>query len=80
VIAKRVWWYLALALGGFLAGVYVATGRDTSVVRALCYCPPSILLVLQMTDPRQSDLWMLVAPLNAFVWAGLGWTISALLN
>jgi hypothetical protein len=77
MIAKKVWWTLALTFAGFLVGTYVATGRETSVVRGLLLCPPAILMALVPTDPHQSDIWMLVAPLNACLYACLCLTFGS---
>jgi hypothetical protein len=78
MIAKKVWLILALALGGFLTGTYVSTGRETSALRALLLCPPAILMALSQADPRQSNFWLLVAPINACLYACVGLTVLAL--
>ncbi len=78
MIAKQVWWTLALALAGFLIGAYVATGQETSVLRALILCPPALLMALSPTDPRQSDIWLLIAPMNTCLYACIGLTVRAL--
>jgi hypothetical protein len=72
MVAKRVFWIFALAVAGFLAGIYVATGREHNGIRALILCPPAVLMVFGQTDPRQSDFWMLIAPLNAALYPALG--------
>jgi hypothetical protein len=78
MIAKKIWLILALAPAGFLIGTYVATGRETSVVRGLILCPPALLMAFAPTDPRQSDIWLLVAPMNACFYACIGLTVLAL--
>ena len=64
MIARKVWWTLALAFTGFGTGMYVATGRVASAVTALLLCPPAILMAF-VSNPRHSNIWILVAPLNA---------------
>ena len=78
MIARRVWCILALALAAFLAGTYVSTGRETSALKALIVCPPAVLMFFSMTDPRQSDMWLLVSPLNACLYACVGGLILVL--
>jgi hypothetical protein len=78
MIARKVWWIFGLAVAGFLSGTYVATGREHSGIRALLLCPPAILLVLAQTDLRQSNMWILIAPVNAALYACVGLTIWAL--
>jgi hypothetical protein len=78
MVARKVWWTLASALAGFLMGTYVATGRETSAMGAFLLCPPAIFMALTPTDPRQSNLWILVAPLNAILYACLYLTFSML--
>ena len=78
--AKAVWLTLLAALFGFIIGVYVATGRETSGVRALFLCPPAVLMALAPTDPRQSDIWKLVAPVNACLYGCIALTVRAFLK
>ena len=78
--AKAVWLTLLAALFGFIIGMYVATGRETSGVRALLLCPPAVLMALAPTDPRQSDIWKLVAPVNACLYGCIALTVRAFLK
>jgi hypothetical protein len=78
--ARAVWLILLAALVGFLIGVYVATGRETSGIRALLLCPPAILMALAPTDPRQSDIWKLVVPINACLYGCVAFTVRAFLR
>jgi len=78
--ARAVWLTLLAALIGFLIGVYVATGREASAVRGLLLCPPAILMALGPTDPRQSNIWKLVAPINGCLYGCLALTVRAFLK
>lgn len=78
--ATTIWLGLLSAFVGFLIGVYVATGRETSAVRALLLCPPAVIMAVTPTDPRKADIWKLVAPLNACLYACIALTIRSLLN
>ena len=71
-------WIFALAFAGFLTGTYVATGREANALGALILCPPAVLMALVPTDPRQSNIWMLIAPLNACLYACVSLTIWAM--
>ena len=75
MITRKAWLIFTLCVVGFLTGAYVATGHESSTVKALILCPPAILMALVPTDPKQSDIWILIAPLNACLYACVGLTI-----
>lgn len=45
-----------------------------STTIAYILCPPGILAGITMTDPDAESIWLLFGPLNALLYAAVGYT------
>jgi membrane protein required for beta-lactamase induction len=78
---------LKIALGFALAGYFVAMGLyfapsawHPSPALVLSICPASFLPMLSMTDPSFGGMALVIAPLNAVLYAIVGLVIGLIVE